>query len=84
MMPENLASLRTYLRGQIGLGTDARGLERANAIINEGLNSIDELVDLADDDGIKTLCQNVRKPSGTIPQPNWTAPDPNPQGLQAP
>ena len=83
-MAANIAALRTYLREQIGLGMDNQGLERANAIINEGLNSIEELVDIADDDGIKTLCQNVRKPSGTIPQPNWQEPDPNPRNLQAP
>ena len=30
------------------------------------------------------MCYNVRKPSGNIPQPNWMAPEPNPQNLQAP
>ena len=34
--------------------------------------------------GISTLCNNVRKPTGTIPQPGWTEPDPNPRGLVAP
>ena len=28
---------------------------------------------MSDDDGIKTLCQNVRKPAGTIPHPEWRA-----------
>jgi len=81
----DLAALRTYLRDIIGLGaTTPIGQERANAIIEEGLESISDLVDDSHENGIKTLCQNVRKPAGTIPQPNWVEPIPNPQNLTPP
>ena len=84
-MAADLAALRTYLRDAIGLGsTNEVGLARANAIIDEGLESIADFVDLSHEKGVKTLCNNVRKPSGLIPQPNWVEPDPNPQNLQAP
>ena len=63
---------------------DGTGTARAKAIINEGVNSIEDLVDLYDDSGIKTLCQNVRKPVGTIDDPNWIEPVPNPAVLIAP
>ena len=62
-------SLRAYLRNVIGLGNDAEGLERADAIIDEGINDAEDLADLHDNDGIKVLCANVRKPGGTIPDP---------------
>lgn len=75
---------RAYLRTVIGLGVNAEGTARANAIIDEGLNDLDDLHELADDDGVKTLCANVRKPAGTIAQPGWVAPNPNPNNLQAP
>lgn len=84
-MAADLAALRTYLRDAIGLGsTNEVGLARTNAIIDEGLESIADFVDLSHEKGVKTLCNNVRKPSGLIPQPNWVEPDPNPQNLQAP
>ena len=75
---------RAYLRVTIGLGNDAEGKERANAIIEEGLDDLSEIGELADDDGIKTLCSSVRKPAGTMPQPGWQEPDPNPNQLTAP
>ena len=80
----NIAALRTYLRYPIGLGLDATGTKRAHAIINEGINSIGNIEDLYNDRGIKTVCQNVRKPVGTIANPNWVAPIPNPGVLVAP
>ena len=52
-------ALRDFLQGPIGLGTNALGLDRANAIIDEGLGSIEDFVDLSSDNAIKTLCQNV-------------------------
>ena len=82
-MAETVA-LRTYLREVIGLGANQDGTDRANAIIDEGLDSIASLVDLDPDNGIKTVCANVRKPSGTIPQPGWIAPVPNPDNQTAP
>ena len=75
---------RAYLRVVIGLGANAEGTLRANAIIAEGLDNLDELYELADDDGVKTLCANVRKPAGTVAQPGWVAPVPNPNNVQAP
>ena len=75
---------RAYLRITIGLGNDAEGEERANAIIEEGLDDLSEIGELADDEGIKTLCSSVRKPAGTMPLPGWREPDPNPEGLIAP
>ena len=84
-MAAEIAALRTYLRNVIGLGATTQiGADRANAIIEEGLSSISDLVDLSHENGVKTLCANVRKPSGLIPQDGWQAPDPNPQNLQAP
>ena len=83
-MAANVNALRTFLREQIGFGLNQLGTDRANAVIDEGLSSIEELIDIADDKGIENLCYNVRKPSGNIPQPNWMAPEPNPQNLQAP
>ena len=68
----------------IGLGNDANGLARANAIIDEGLSDIEDLHELHHWKGIATLYNDVRKPSGTIPRPGWTEPDPNLPGLIAP
>ena len=69
-------AIRTYLKDVIGLGNNAEGTARANAIIEEGLDDVDVLVELYEDDGdlISTLCSNVRKPAGTIDQPGWVAP----------
>ena len=77
-------AIRTYLRDVIGLGNDATGLARANAIIDEGLDDIEDLHELHRGKGVSTLCTNVRKPSRTIPQPYWVKPIPNPTGLVAP
>ena len=48
------------------------------------LHNIKELHKLADDDGVKTLCANVRKTAGTVAQPGWAPPVPNPNNVQAP
>ena len=81
----SIDTLRRYLQTVIGFGNDNEGLAKANAIIAEGLTEISDLVDLAEGkDGIKTLCTNVRKPSGLMPQPGWNVPDPNPFNLEAP
>ena len=48
---------RTYLRAVIGLGVNAEGTARANTIISEGLDNLDDLHELADDDGIKPYAQ---------------------------
>ena len=78
------AATRTFLKDVIGLGNNDDGTRKANAIIAEGLDDLADLHELSEDDGIKTLCANVRKPSGTVPDPNWQAPDPNPGNLTAP
>ena len=49
-------ALRSYLKDTIGLGINPTGTARANAIIEEGLNGIADLVDLSHEDGVKRLC----------------------------
>ena len=61
---------RTYLRTVIGLGNNAEGTERADAIMSEGLNDLADIHELANDDGIKTLCSSVRKPAGSQQEPS--------------
>ena len=78
------AATRTFLRDIIDLGNNEEGTIKANAIIAEGLDDLADLYELSEDDGIKTLCANVRKLSGTIPDPNWLELDPNPGNLTAP
>ena len=68
------AQLRNYLKDVIGLGPNQEGTNRANAIMDEGINTVDDLAEAYDNDGIKTLCSNVRKPGGTIPDPTFVAP----------
>ena len=68
-MAAAVVSLREYLRNIIGLSGDAVGLDHANAIIDEGINSAEDLADLYDNEGIKLLCANMRKPGGTMPDP---------------
>ena len=75
---------RTYLRTVIGLGNNNKGTERADAIMSEVLNNLADIHELANDDGIKTMCTSVRKSAGTITQPVWVALDPNPNQLVAP
>ena len=70
------AQLRNYLKDVIGLGVGQEGTDRANAIIEEGIDSIEDIADVYDNDGIKTLCSNVRKPGGTMDDPNWVPPVP--------
>ena len=64
-MAAAVQATRTYLRVVIGLGINAEGTLRANTIIDEGLDNLQELHELPDDDGVKTLCANVRKQAGT-------------------
>ena len=61
--------IRQYLRTIIGLGADPLGLERADAIIDEGIASMEDLAEF-DKDDIVTLCTSVRKPGGLITDPN--------------
>ncbi len=62
-------AIRTYLKDVIGLGNDQLGTDRANAIIGEGLDNFNALVDFNKDD-IKSLCSTVRKPGGLMEDPN--------------
>ena len=80
----DIAALQTYLRDPIGLGMNAAGSTRANAVIAGGITMIEDLVNLYEDTGIKTLYQNVRKPAGTIPNPSWVLPVPNLGGALVP
>ncbi len=77
------AAIRTYLKEIIGLGMDQLGTNRANAIIAEGLNSFDTLVDFNKDD-IKSLCSTVRKPGGTVVDPNDNTRTVNNPGMSIP
>ena len=83
-MAAALIELRTFLRQVIGLGQDPEGLEISHAGIDEGVDIINELAEVYDDDGIKKLCSNVRKPGGSIPDLVWVAPDPNHNAYIAP
>ena len=58
---------RTYLKHEIGLSTD----EQANAVMAEGISDLGSFALFSKDD-IKTLYISVRKPGGTIPDPNVT------------
>ena len=60
------ARFRTYLRDVIGV-TDPR--ERREAVQEQGLETITNFLEF-DKDGIETLCASVRKPGGTIVNPN--------------
>ena len=79
-----VAAMRTYLRTVIGLGNDPQGLKRENAIIAEGLDNLADIFELTEDDGIKILCVSVCKSAGTMAQPGWVAPVPNPNNDVAP
>ena len=79
-----VAATHTYLRTVTGLGNDPQGLEWANAVMAEGLNNLADIFELAEDDGIKTLCTSVQKPAGTMTQPGWVAPNSNPNNVVAP
>ena len=52
----DIAALRTYLKNPIELCLHDTGTDRTNAVIAEGIDSIDNLIDLYEDGGIKTLC----------------------------
>ena len=65
----NVIALRSYLRNVIGLGTDAVGQQRVDAVIDERISSIPDLAELNQDNGVKTLTANVRKTGGTIVDP---------------
>ena len=79
-----IVDTHSYLKDVIGLGANQAGTDRANSIIAEVLDDTDKLVELAEDDSVKTLFQNVSKPEGTEPQPGWITPNPNPQNITAP
>lgn len=69
-------SIRAYLKNVIGLGRDAAGTAKADAIIDEGLTGVDVLAEMYEDNGdiISTLCSNVRKPAERIDDPAWVPP----------
>ena len=58
------AAMRTAMQ-RLGCSQDA-----AQAIVNgQGIDSLDELKTLKDDD-VVALCKIIRRPGGTIPNPN--------------
>ena len=79
-----LIEVRTFLRQVIGLGHDPEGLERSNTVIDEGVDSTNELAKLYDDDGIKHCAAMLKKTGESILDPAWVAPDPNPNAYVAP
>ena len=58
--------MRTYLRDIIGVPDP---IERRQAIQDEGLGVIADFAEFEKED-IETLCTSIRKPGGTIPNPN--------------
>ena len=72
-----------YLKDVIGLGSNQAGSNNENTIISEGLNNPTNLVHLGEDDGVKIFCHNVRKPTGTEPQPGWITPNRNTRNVTA-
>ena len=60
--------MRTYLRDVIGIvdndGPGAANLRQV-AVQNEGLDMIEDFLEF-DDEGIKILCNSIRKPGGLI------------------
>ena len=72
------ATIKSYLKDIIGLGDNATGTARANAVIDQGMDDLAE-ISTFDEDDIQRLCAAVRKPGGTIADPNnagQTMPDP--------
>ena len=59
-------AMRTYLRDTIGIQDP---IERREAIQAEGLNTINDFAEFEKED-IEILCSSVRKPGGSIPNPN--------------
>jgi hypothetical protein len=60
-----LAAIRTWLVGVIGCTDDLR-----DAITDDqGITDIEMLGELEEDD-VRVLCNNIRKPGGLIPNPN--------------
>ena len=64
-----IVATSSYLKNVIGLGSNQAGTDPANLIIAEGLDDRNNLFELSEDDGVKTLCQNFKKPVGTKPHP---------------
>ena len=79
-----IVATHSYLKDVIGLGANHEGTDRANTITAEGIDDPANLVKLAEDDCVKTLCQNVRKIAGTERHPGRNAHNPNPWNLTAP
>ena len=63
-------AMRTYLRDVIGIADMTVGAanQRRVAVQEEGLELIEDFLEF-DEEGIKVLCNSVRKPGGTIQDP---------------
>ena len=73
----------SYLKDVICLRSNQAGTDRGNAIIAQGLDDRANLIKLAEYGGVKTLCQNFRKPAGNKLHPGLNAPNPSPRKLTA-
>jgi len=65
------AEIRNFLSNVIGM-VDAAGCDvnaRRQAVMDEGLSTMQDLSEFNEED-VKTLCSLVRKPGGTIVNPN--------------
>ena len=79
-MAAEAATMRTFLREVIGIGDSPppNPGARREAVRQEGLEAITDLADFNEED-VKVLCASVRKPGGTVVDPNdnnRTIPDP--------
>jgi hypothetical protein len=67
------AALNNYLDNVLGINAPG-----ATAALNmQGLTSFDDFLSLIEDD-VADVCSNVRKPGGTIPNPNYNPANPIP------
>ena len=66
--------MRNFLSTVIGIPDSTGGdiHERRDAVRSQGMETIDDLIEF-DDDDVKILCASVRKPGGTIDDPNDAA-----------
>ena len=70
-MAAEAATMRTFLREVIGINDTPPPdvTARREAVREEGLETINDLADF-DEDDVKILCASVRKPGGTVEDPN--------------
>lgn len=67
MMAGNLAALYNYCDNTLNLPVSVR-----ESIVSQGINSFDDFLNFKDKD-IHKFCDNARKGSGMVANPNWQA-----------